>query len=265
MAEAVTAEKLDLQAILLTHAHLDHVEGVHLVRGRGAGRPDLAAPGGSGHVSGAASAGGGVRLGRCRLSRSPTDELAHGQRFTFGECAFDVRFTPGHAPGHVIFVSEDAGLALWATWSSRVPSGGPTFPAGTSTSSCSRSGNRSSRSPTTWRSTPATGGPPPWASNGWATPSWCPTTAGSWHDRRRPIGRGGVRIGGGTNFQALLDHQDADTPWRIGLLVTDRTGAGALARAEAAGVPPGSSAPRTGTLTTWRSRRSRRSKTTASR
>ncbi|HSG06820.1 MAG TPA: phosphoribosylglycinamide formyltransferase [Longimicrobiales bacterium] len=43
--------------------------------------------------------------------------------------------------------------------------------------------------------------------------------------------------GGGSNLQALLDHQEGDTPWRIGLLVSDREGAGALARAEAAGVP----------------------------
>lgn len=42
--------------------------------------------------------------------------------------------------------------------------------------------------------------------------------------------------GGGTNFQALLDHQGDETPWRIGLLVVDRPGAGALARAEDAGV-----------------------------
>lgn len=43
--------------------------------------------------------------------------------------------------------------------------------------------------------------------------------------------------GGGSNFQSLLDHQSADTPWRIGLLVADREGAGALARAESSGVP----------------------------
>jgi phosphoribosylglycinamide formyltransferase-1 len=43
--------------------------------------------------------------------------------------------------------------------------------------------------------------------------------------------------GGGSNFQALLDHQATAPPWRIGVLVSDRDGAGALARAEAAGVP----------------------------
>ena len=42
--------------------------------------------------------------------------------------------------------------------------------------------------------------------------------------------------GGGTNLQALLDHQGDETPWRIHLLIADRAGAGALARSEAAGV-----------------------------
>jgi len=43
--------------------------------------------------------------------------------------------------------------------------------------------------------------------------------------------------GGGTNFQALLDHQRPDGSWEIVLLITDRPQAGAIARAEAAGVP----------------------------
>ena len=42
--------------------------------------------------------------------------------------------------------------------------------------------------------------------------------------------------GGGTNLQALIDHQTAETPWTLALLVCDREGAGALRRAEAAAV-----------------------------
>lgn len=42
--------------------------------------------------------------------------------------------------------------------------------------------------------------------------------------------------GGGTNFQALLDHQSSAGSWQIVLLVSDREAGGALARAEAAGV-----------------------------
>ena len=42
--------------------------------------------------------------------------------------------------------------------------------------------------------------------------------------------------GGGTNFQALLDHQPADGAWRIVLLLTDREDAGAIGRAVEADV-----------------------------
>lgn len=53
----------------------------------------------------------------------------------------------------------------------------------------------------------------------------------------RPLGAAVFASGGGTNLQALLDHQAADPPWRVRLVVSDREGAGALARARAAGVP----------------------------
>lgn len=43
--------------------------------------------------------------------------------------------------------------------------------------------------------------------------------------------------GGGSNFQALLDHQGDGTPWRIELLITDRRGVGAVERARTGGVP----------------------------
>jgi phosphoribosylglycinamide formyltransferase-1 len=43
--------------------------------------------------------------------------------------------------------------------------------------------------------------------------------------------------GGGTNFQALLDHQRPGGSWEIVLLLTDRAESGALARAAHAGVP----------------------------
>ena len=42
--------------------------------------------------------------------------------------------------------------------------------------------------------------------------------------------------GGGSNLQALLDHQSPAGSWEIALLVTDRPDAGAVGRARAAGV-----------------------------
>lgn len=54
---------------------------------------------------------------------------------------------------------------------------------------------------------------------------------------RLPLVAAVFASGGGTNLQALLDHRPADPCWRIGLLVADREGIGALERARRAGVP----------------------------
>jgi glyoxylase-like metal-dependent hydrolase (beta-lactamase superfamily II) len=111
MAEAITAEGLDLQAVLLTHAHLDHVEGVHLIRDVAPVAPIWLHP--ADHRMYAALPQQAAAFGMSLVPQpEPTDEFEHGQRFSFGSCTFDVRFAPGHAPGHVILVCEDAGVAL---------------------------------------------------------------------------------------------------------------------------------------------------------
>ncbi|HSW31448.1 MAG TPA: phosphoribosylglycinamide formyltransferase [Longimicrobiales bacterium] len=56
-------------------------------------------------------------------------------------------------------------------------------------------------------------------------------------DGRLPLTAAAFASGGGTNLQALLDHRPAAPSWRIGLLVADRDGIGALERARRAGVP----------------------------
>ncbi len=101
---------LSVQAILLTHAHLDHVEGLGVVRDftdapthmHPLDRPMFDALGQQAAMFG---------MPFPELD-PPEEELADGQVFTLGECSFEVSLTPGHAPGHVMFVSLDAGLAL---------------------------------------------------------------------------------------------------------------------------------------------------------
>jgi glyoxylase-like metal-dependent hydrolase (beta-lactamase superfamily II) len=111
IADAIVSEGLDLDAILLTHAHLDHVEGVHVIRAIAPAVPIWLHPGDHGLYH--ALPGQAAMFGlSAEPQPAPTDELAHGQRYEFGECAFDVRFTPGHAPGHVIFVSTERDVAL---------------------------------------------------------------------------------------------------------------------------------------------------------
>jgi glyoxylase-like metal-dependent hydrolase (beta-lactamase superfamily II) len=111
MVDAIHAERLDLRAIFLTHAHIDHVEGVGTVRERWPEVPIWL------HADALTmyrrapqqAAMFGIRMA---AQPEPTHELAHGQRLDVGGCTLDVRSAPGHAPGHVILVATDESFAL---------------------------------------------------------------------------------------------------------------------------------------------------------
>lgn len=106
--DAAEAARVKVEQIVLTHAHLDHVEGIPEARQR-TGAPvflhadDLplyrAAP---------------VQAQWFGLAFAPLDppegELREGEAVRFGDCALQVRLAPGHAPGHVILVGD--GVAL---------------------------------------------------------------------------------------------------------------------------------------------------------
>ncbi|HSJ07167.1 MAG TPA: MBL fold metallo-hydrolase [Longimicrobiales bacterium] len=104
------AEKLAVVAILLTHAHLDHVDGVaELVRSTGA--PVYLHPDDRplyDHVSRQAAQFG------LRVEEPPTPDhtLAHGQAIEFAGVEYQVRHVPGHSPGHVLFHVEEARCAF---------------------------------------------------------------------------------------------------------------------------------------------------------
>ncbi len=112
MCQAIEARGLDVKAIILTHAHLDHVEGVPDIRTVTEApirlHPD---DGFLYHAAAEQAAAFGMRVPELPLVDG---ELAHGDELAFGECTFRVRHAPGHSPGHVVLVNENERIAIVA-------------------------------------------------------------------------------------------------------------------------------------------------------
>lgn len=110
MAEELSRNGLWLEGILLTHAHIDHIEGVaELVERTGARvwlhsaeRPLYD------HVTVQAS-----QLGMTvRQPLPPDEELVAGMDLEIAGIRFEVRHVPGHSPGHVILYVQEAAVAF---------------------------------------------------------------------------------------------------------------------------------------------------------
>jgi hydroxyacylglutathione hydrolase len=111
MAEAIRQEGLEVEAIYLTHAHLDHVEGIPAVR-RVTGAPIFLHPDDR-FLYDRAPAQAQAFGYRLEGDLPPVDrDLQPGSRVRVGEVELEVRFAPGHAPGHVIFHAPPEKVAL---------------------------------------------------------------------------------------------------------------------------------------------------------
>jgi glyoxylase-like metal-dependent hydrolase (beta-lactamase superfamily II) len=110
MADRLAEEGLFLEAILLTHAHVDHVEGVGPLVGRTGAAVYL-------HPADRPLYDRAVDQARAfGLSVQPPPPPDHaitpGQDLVVGDIAFQVRHVPGHSLGHVLFYLEEAGAAF---------------------------------------------------------------------------------------------------------------------------------------------------------
>lgn len=111
LESAIKSKNLKLTQLWLTHGHLDHVGAVAELASK------YAVPIVGPHI------GDDFWLKALPMqsqmfnfpvtnSFSPTKWLKHGDTLTLAEYEFEVRFTPGHTPGHVIIYSKELNL-LW--------------------------------------------------------------------------------------------------------------------------------------------------------
>ncbi len=108
LLKAAAAEGAELEAILLTHAHLDHVGGVaEAVRQTRA--PVYLHPADLPLYRAAPEQARAFGL-QLEAPPPPDREFEHGQSVPVGAQMLEVRHTPGHSPGHVCLVGD--GFAL---------------------------------------------------------------------------------------------------------------------------------------------------------
>jgi hydroxyacylglutathione hydrolase len=100
-----------LTEIWLTHAHFDHIAGVSLIASRF--QPPLPAALHPDDLE-VWRAGGGAFLFGMKMEPGPEPQiaLAHGQVLRLGSQTLEVRHTPGHSPGHVVFYSASSSAVL---------------------------------------------------------------------------------------------------------------------------------------------------------
>lgn len=100
-----------LTQVWLTHAHFDHIAGVSTIAG--SAQPPLPVGLHPGDLVLWRQNGAAPHFGVLFESGpEPSIEFTHGQILSLGKSTFEVRHTPGHTRGHVIFVSQEENI-VW--------------------------------------------------------------------------------------------------------------------------------------------------------
>jgi len=111
LIEHVRTSGIKPSAVILTHAHCDHIAGLGEVLQAFPGTPVFI------HEEEAAFLGSpelnlSAFMGVPIVAPSATDTLGGGERLTLGETIWHVLETPGHSPGGITLYCEEAGVAL---------------------------------------------------------------------------------------------------------------------------------------------------------
>lgn len=94
-----------------THAHFDHIGGAGAIAD-GLNPLPLVALHPADHVLWRAEGGAGLFGLKIDPGPEPTIDLFDGQTLQLGSSRFEVRFTPGHTPGHCIFYVPSDGVCF---------------------------------------------------------------------------------------------------------------------------------------------------------
>jgi hydroxyacylglutathione hydrolase len=101
----VRAAGVEIEAVWLTHGHIDHIGAVAAVKRELRDVPVLLHPDDLVLFRRAAQQAAFYGL-ELEQPNDPDGSLADGQILQLGASRFTVRHTPGHSPGHVVFVGE---------------------------------------------------------------------------------------------------------------------------------------------------------------
>ncbi len=111
MLDFIRQHKLEPTQVVLTHAHLDHIAGLHAVRGAFPAVPILIHDSERCFLTDPSLNLSGF-LDSSIIAPEATDVLTHGQQLDLDGIAFEVRHTPGHSPGGITLYQPLAGVAI---------------------------------------------------------------------------------------------------------------------------------------------------------
>ena len=104
-------EKIEVERILITHGHIDHVGGA--VELRDALDVEVEGPHEDDRMLMERVAEQAIQFGLPSAKPCEPDRwLVEGDSVDIAGMAFDVLHCPGHAPGHVVFVNKEANFAI---------------------------------------------------------------------------------------------------------------------------------------------------------
>ncbi len=111
MIDYITQHRLQPQQVVLTHAHLDHIAGLHDVRASWPDIPILIHKAEREFLTDT-TLNLSIMLDQPIVAPQATGFLEHGQTLELDGVRFEVRHTPGHSPGGVTLYQQQTATAI---------------------------------------------------------------------------------------------------------------------------------------------------------